>query len=56
MSDELTIRRLELVKELVWKADASTDSRAKMERLLRLFEQAYKVVSETMTSCEKKGG
>ena len=55
MSDELTIQKLELVKELVWRADASTDSSAKMERLLRLFEQAYKAVSEITSSCEEEG-
>ena len=48
MDKEITTKKLEIVREMVWRADASTDANARMERLIRLFDRAYKAVSETM--------
>ncbi len=52
MNDEITTKKLEIVREMVWRADASTDANARMERLIRLFDQAYKAVSQTMGAVE----
>jgi hypothetical protein len=48
-SSEVTIRKLELAMELVQRADGSTDPRAKMEILLRLFDRAYGGIEGSMT-------
>ena len=53
MDDEVTTKKLETVREMVWRADASTDANARMQRLIRLFDQAYKAVSQTMSTSEK---
>ncbi len=52
--DDDTAKKLEIVREMVWRADGSTDATARMEKLTRLFDQAYRAVSRTMATVEEE--
>lgn len=56
MNEDIVAKKLEIVREMVWRADSSTDASARLERLLRLFDRAYEAVSKTMGASDGKDG